>query len=286
MKPEIEKAEGIGFCFGVRRALGILERAAREHGGIEALGAVVHNRQVLQRLAVIGVRIAAGVNDIHGSVVAIGAHGAGPQLEKDLRARGLTVVNTTCPFVLRAQKVAQRLSRTGFLVLIYGDAGHPEVRGILGWADDEGLATLDASTLSGFRPLPRRIGVLAQTTQIPAHFVHFTREVVGTVLGKDSDLRIIDTICHDIRRRQAAAMEVAGRVDLMLVVGDHTSANTNRLAELCAAVTSTRLIETADEIYPGLVEGYRRIGVTGGASTAERTINEVLAKLEAVTGQS
>jgi len=160
------------------------------------------------------------------------------------------------------------------------------VKGILGWAGNAGVATLEVDSVAALSPSPRRLGVLAQTTQIPADFTQFTRGLVGHTLGKDSELRIIDTICHDIRRRQAAATELAGRVDLMLVVGDHTSANTNRLAELCAGTTTTRLIETADEIEPASIRGYHRIGVTGGASTAEQTINEVLAKLEAVIRES
>lgn len=286
MTVEIEKAGEIGFCFGVRRAIDILEKVARERGSVETLGALVHNRQVLQRLAGIGVRVASGIDDIHGDIVVTGAHGIGPRVEEELQARQLTIVNTTCPFVLRAQKVAQRLARSGFLVIIYGDANHPEVKGILGWANDVGLATLDAGSLASFEPLPRRLGVLAQTTQIPDHFTEFTKELLGLVLAKDSELRVIDTICHDIRRRQAAAMDLASRVDLMLVTGDHTSANTNRLAELCSGTTTTRLIETADEIKPAWVQEYRRIGITGGASTAEQTISEVLARLEVYTRKS
>jgi len=283
---EIEKAAEIGFCFGVRRAIDTLERIARERGSVETLGAVVHNRQVLQRLAGIGVRVADSIDDIRGNVVAIGAHGASPRTMEELRARQIRTVNTTCPFVLRAQKVAHRLARQGFVVVIYGDANHPEVEGILGWAGNNGVAMLDAARVAALGPPPRRLGVLAQTTQIPAHFTEFNRELIGIVLGKDSDVRIVDTICHDIRRRQAAAMEMAGRVDLMLVVGDRTSANTNRLVELCATATTTQLIETADEIQAESIRGHRRIGVTGGASTAEQTINEVLAKLEAAGGPS
>jgi 4-hydroxy-3-methylbut-2-enyl diphosphate reductase len=286
MTVEIEKAGEIGFCFGVRRAIDILEKVARERGSVETLGALVHNRQVLQRLAGIGVKVASGIDDIHGNIVVTGAHGIAPRVEKELKARQLTIVNTTCPFVLRAQKVAQRLARSGFLVIIYGDANHPEVKGILGWANDVGLATLDAASLASFETLPRRLGVLAQTTQIADHFTEFTKELLGLVLTKDSEIRVIDTICHDIRRRQAAAMDLASKVDLMLVTGDHTSANTNRLAELCSGTTTTRLIETADEIKPAWVQKYRRIGITGGASTAEQTISEVLARLEVYTGKS
>ena len=282
MALKIEKAAEIGFCFGVRRAIDILERIAGERGGVETLGAVVHNQEVLQRLAKNGIRVAESIDGIQGDTVAVGAHGVSPHLEEEIRARHIHIINTTCPFVYRAQVAARRLAESGFFVIIYGDANHPEVRGILGWANGKGVATLDERVIAEFDHLPRRLGVLSQTTQIPAHFTRFVKKIIDSALAKDSELRIIDTICHDIRRRQVAAIELANRVDLMLVIGDHSSANTNRLAELCATVTKTCLIETAQEIQAPLIEGYHHIGITVGASTAEQTINEVLMKLEAL----
>jgi 4-hydroxy-3-methylbut-2-enyl diphosphate reductase len=277
----IEKAAGMGFCFGVRRAIDILENVAGERGSVETLGPVVHNKQVVQRLADIGVRVARDIDDIQGDIVATGAHGVSPQIEEEIRDRNIDIVNTTyCPFVRRAQLVAARLVKAGFFVVIYGDADHPEVKGILGWAGGKGLATLDEKDVATLTPLPRRIGVLAQTTQIPANFTEFAKKLIDTAFVRDSELRIIDTICHDIRKRQAAALELASKVDLMFVIGDHTSANTNRLAELCSTATETHLVETAEEIQESWLEGHSHIGVTGGASTPEETINEVLTKLE------
>ncbi len=279
----IEKAAGIGFCFGVRRAINILERVARERGGVETLGAVVHNRQVLQRLAEIGVRIASGVEDIQGDTVAIGSHGVSPQLEEEIQARHIDIINTTCPFVHRAQITARRLAVSGFFVIIYGDVDHPEVKGVLGWAKGRGTVTLDERFIASFDNLPRRLGVLSQTTQIPAHFTQFVKRLIDSTLAKDSELRIIDTICHDIRKRQAAALELANRVDLMLVIGGHNSANTNCLAQLCSMATKTYLVETAREIQPSWLQGQCHIGITAGASTAIETIHEVSTKLEAMT---
>jgi len=243
----------------------------------------VHNQQVLQRLAEIGITVANSIDDIQAETVAIGAHGVDPRLEDEIRARYTDIVNTTCPFVHRAQAAARRLARSGFLVIIYGDATHPEVRGILGWANGKGVATLDENFIATLEHLPRRLGILSQTTQIPAHFTQFVKKIIDSTLAKDAELRIIDTICHDIRERQQAALELANRVDLMLVIGSHTSANTNHLAELCATTTKTRLVETAEEIQPSWLQGHHHVGVTGGASTAEETINEVLAKLEALS---
>jgi 4-hydroxy-3-methylbut-2-enyl diphosphate reductase len=277
----IEKADKIGFCFGVKRAIDILEKVARERGGVETLGAVVHNRQVLQKLAELGVSVARNVEDIRGDVVVTSSHGVSPQMEEEIRARHIEIISTTCPFVLRAQVAARRLAKAGFLVVIFGDAEHPEVRGILGWTKGKGIAALDDKFVASLGQIPRRIGILSQTTQVPTQFTAFIRKLIDTAFIRDSEMRLIDTICHDIRERQAAAIELAGQMDMMLVVGGHQSANTNRLAELCSQITKTHLVETAAEIQPSWLEGKRRIGVTAGASTDEQTVNEVLKSLEA-----
>ena len=276
----IEKAGEIGFCFGVRRAIDILEKVTDERGGVETLGALVHNQQVLQELAKIGVRVAKGVDDIQGNTVVVSAHGVSPQVEAEIQARHIEIVDTTCPFVHRLQLAARKLARAGFFVAIYGDSDHPEVKAALGWANNQGVAALDAKFIARLDSIPRRIGILSQTTRIPALFTEFVKSVIDAAFTRDSELRIIDTICHDIRNRQAAALELASRVDLMLVIGDRNSANTNRLAELCSKVTETYLVETAAEIQPSWLEGKPHIGITAGASTSEQTINEAIAKLE------
>jgi len=142
---------------------------------------------------------------------------------------------------------------------------------------------MDEKTVTELRSLPLRLGILSQTTQIPAHFNEFAKGLVDPTLTKDSELRIVDTICHDIRKRQAQALKLASRVGLMLVIGGHNSANTSRLAQLCSEVTRTYLIETAQEIQTPWLKGKGHIGITSGASTAEETINEVISRLELVT---
>jgi len=277
---KIEKTNEIGFCFGVRRAIGILEKAARKHVWMETLGAVVHNQQVLQKLAKIGVRVAESIDEIQGDTVAISAHGVSPQVEKEIRTRHIEIIDTTCPFVHRAQVAAQRLVESGFFVVIYGEVDHPEVKGILGWANGKGIATLDEKPVTELKPIPNHLGVLSQTTQMPAHFTDFVRKLIDSAFTKGSELRIIDTICHDIRKRQEAALELASRVDLMLVIGSRTSANSNHLAELCSKVIKTYLVETAEELQPSWFQGQHHIGITAGTSTAEQTIDEVLTRLE------
>ena len=279
---KIEKADKIGFCFGVKRAIDIVERTARERGGVETLGAVVHNQQVLKRLAELGVRVVKDVDDIHGNTVVISAHGVSPQLVEEIRAKHIDIIDTTCPFVRRAQVTAQKLAESGFFIVIYGDANHGEVKGVLGWAKGRGIATLDEKPITNLDPLPRRLGVLSQTTQIPAHFTGFAKRLIDSAFAKDSELRIIDTICHDIRQRQAAAVRLARKVGLMFVIGGHNSANTKHLAQLCSMITKTYLVETAQEIQPSWLQGQHYLGITAGASTDEQTINEVWMKLEAI----
>jgi 4-hydroxy-3-methylbut-2-en-1-yl diphosphate reductase len=285
-KPVIEKAARTGFCFGVRRAVTLLEKVARERGGVETLGAVVHNQQVLQKLSEIGVKVVNNVEDIEGDTVVTSSHGVSPDLEDKIRARHNEVISTTCHDVRRAQSAAAKLAESDFFVIVYGDADHPEVRGILGWAKDKGIATTDEKVVAALAPLPRRLGILSQTTQVPAHFREFVKKIIDLALTKNSEIHIIDTICHDLRERQAAALELAHRADLMLVVGGRSSANTNRIAELCARVTETHLIETAADIKPAWLRGKKHIGVTSGASTAEDTVDEVMKRLKEMTGKA
>jgi len=284
--PRIEKADKTGFCFGVKQAVNRLEKVARERGGVETLGAVVHNQQVLQKLADIGVSVVNDIDDIKGDMVVTSSHGVSPDLEDSIRARNIDVISTICRSVRRAQMAAKRLADSGFFVIIYGDVNHPEVKGILGWARGQGLATLDEKPVAALDAPPRRLGILSQTTQVPAHFVEFTKKIIDLALTKDSEIHIIDTICHDIRERQAAALELAHRADVMLVVGGRSSANTNRLAELCSRITETHLIETAAEIQPSWINGKDLIGVTAGASTSEESVNEVMKRLEEMSAST
>ncbi len=278
--PEIEKARTTGFCFGVRRAVEMLEQIARERGGVETLGDIVHNRQVVQRLQDLGVKVVRDIDEISGDVVVTTSHGISPQREEEIRARGKEVISTTCPNVQRAQNAARGLAEAGFFVLVYGDAGHPEVKGILGFAGKSSLATTSIDEVKSLRPMPQNIGMLAQTTQVPDHFAGFAKAVIDLALRKNSEIRVIDTICHDLRQRQPDALEVAQRSDLMLVVGGRSSANTTRLAELCSGVTETHHIETAADIDPAWLEGKKHIGVTSGASTSDETVEEVIQMLE------
>ncbi len=281
---KIKRTERIGFCFGVKRALEILEKEARDSGGAETLGEIVHNDQVLRELAGQGVRVAHTVDEIKGNSVVLGAHGVTPKIIDEIKARQIRIVNTTCPYVHRAQLAAKRLAESGFFVIVYGDANHAEVKGILGWANGKGIATTDYKTISSLKKIPRRVGILSQTTMIHDKFIEFIKNVLDVVYIKDSEIRIVDTICHDIRDRQASALKLANETDIMLVIGGRESANTSHLAELCATAVKTYKIETAKELKPEWFKGKRKIGITAGASTAPGTIDEIVKKLGKISG--
>lgn len=286
MHPEIIQAESLGFCMGVRRAIDRITEVALSRGGVETLGALVHNQQVLNKLAGIGVDIVDDASHIKGDTVVISAHGVSPRVMDDLKSRGLDIIDTTCPFVKRAQMAARKLAEAGFYTLVYGDGSHPEVKGILGWAQDNGMATQQAADLKRLEAVPLRLGVVSQTTQIPSAFRAFTKEVIDLALVKDAEIRIVDTLCHDIRRRQADALVMARSADLVLVIGGRSSANTRHLFDLCSTVTETHLIETAADIDPGWLAGKMRIGVTAGASTDDETIAQVNTRLESLVRAS
>jgi 4-hydroxy-3-methylbut-2-enyl diphosphate reductase len=201
-----------------------------------------------------------------------------------LTERGFTIIDTTCPNVGRAQHIAAEMARDGFTIVIFGDSAHTEVRGLLGWAGDRGIATLDASALESSRtpPVPAGVGIISQTTQRVEEFTAFAQRVCATVLAVSQEVRIVNTLCDATLRRQSAAADLARTVDAMVVIGGHASANTQRLAETCATIVETYLVETADEIEEALLRGKKRIGLTAGASTPDSSIREVESRLRAL----
>jgi 4-hydroxy-3-methylbut-2-enyl diphosphate reductase len=279
---EIIRARDMGFCFGVRRAVEMVEEAAQRIGPLTTLGSTVHNRQVVQRLREKGIDVVAGLDEVSGRPVAVTAHGVGPHVKEALEQLGVPVVDTTCPIVTRSQQWAKRLAEEGFAVIVFGDPEHKEVRGVLGWAGGHGIAIADEADLDRLPDdLPSRIGVLSQTTHTEASFAAFVRHLFETRMERISELRVINTLCNATTSQQAAAQELARQVDLMIVIGGRDSANTRHLAEVCREEgVDTFHIETADEIDPAWLEGRERVGVTAGASTPDFAVDEAIARLE------
>lgn len=283
---EVVRARKLGFCFGVRRAVEMVERLGRKEGLVETLGTIVHNPQVVERLAGQGIRVAETLDEARGRVVAITAHGVGPQVEEEIRRRGFRLIDATCPMVKKVHLVARELAEADFDVLIFGDPDHQEVQGVLGWAGQRALATTQWPPPGGHKLAWRRIALLSQTTQPLAAYRQFVQKVLDSHLGRAREVRILNTICGVTDEQRKAAQELAGGVDLMLVVGGGTSANTRHLAEASAATgVETHHIETAAEIEPAWLQGKKRVGVTAGTSTPDWVVEEVVAALEAAGGE-
>ncbi|MDP2726965.1 MAG: 4-hydroxy-3-methylbut-2-enyl diphosphate reductase [Dehalococcoidia bacterium] len=271
-----------GFCAGVRRAIEMMERFAREEGPIETLGAIVHNPQIVEGLAAGGVTVANSLEEIRGKTAAITAHGMGPQVEEEAKRRGLRLVDATCPIVKKVHLTARDLAKAGYDIIIFGDPKHQEVRGIADWAGERVLATQEWPPPPGHGLSFRKIALLSQTTQGEEDYRCFISKVLESSLGRAREVRIVNTICGVTDAQKGAARELSANVDLMLVVGGHSSANTRHLAETCARTgVETHHIETAAELDPAWLAGKEKVGVTAGTSTPDWVIEEVVAALEA-----
>jgi len=275
-------ANVLGFCGGVRRAVRMIETELDEYGPLYTLGAIVHNSHVVADLAARGASLVDGIDAVPADgTVAITAHGAGEEVYTEITRRGLRLVDTTCPIVRHAQERAAGLVEEGFFVVLYGEASHPEVKGILSWTRGQGMATEspDIQIPTG----KKGIAIIAQTTKSPARFAEFAQAIAGRFAGKVPEIRIVDTTCPETGRRYQAAEELASSVDVIFVVGSRSSANTRRLAETCrASGLPTHHIESADEIEAVWLNEGDRFGVTAGASTPDGVIEAVVQRLREI----
>jgi 4-hydroxy-3-methylbut-2-enyl diphosphate reductase len=289
---EIEVAREIGLCFGVRRAITLLTEAASKYGKVEILGPVAHNQRLVQQLDKAGVKMVANLEDVRGEVIAIPTHGVGPDVLSKLEAPKLNIIDVTCPIVKRAQSAATKLARADFTVIIFGEAEHSEVKGLLGWTGGKGMAALSVNQIAGQANviaseakqslLSSRLGIISQTTQNKTSFTNFVNQVITTFIPKTSEISIINTLCQAIQTRLEAAIKLAQKSQLIIVIGGRNSANTKRLAEACSAIVETHPVETAEEIQKSWLTGKHHIGITAGASTPDEAIQEVIAKLNSL----
>ena len=276
---EIRLAREMGFCFGVKRAVNLVERTALQKGPLSALGALVHNQQVVDRLRGKGVNVVHGLDAVEGDTVVIATHGVPRSVVEEAKQRGLTVVDATCPYVRVIQEKARRLGEAGFQVIMLGDQGHTEVVGVVGWTDGKAYVVGGIEDLDKL-PKAKKIGVVAQTTQSVQALERIVTHLVATRLPTTVELVVHNTICNATSLRQSAALELVKAVQVMIVVGGKNSANTLRLAELCReAGTPTYHVEGAAELEPSWFDGCEVVGVTAGASTPDWVIGEVVQAL-------
>lgn len=272
MKRVVQVADQAGYCFGVRRALDMAnEYLSKGEKKVYSLGPVIHNPKVVEDFRRRGMIPIDSIEEIDKGVLIIRSHGVEKELLTKALKKGLEVIDATCPFVKNAQRIAEKLSREGYQLIIVGERSHPEVRGILSYSDRDPLVVKNAGELQG-KNIGPKVGVLAQTTKPKESFA----EVVKTILYSAHECRAYNTICNATLARQSAAVELAGTVEAMFVVGGKNSANTRRLAELCeAAGCPTYYIESPDEIVPDMLHGKKRIGITAGASTPRSQVDAV-----------
>ena len=279
----IHRASDMGFCFGVRRAVDMMQEAAANGTRVTTLGQVVHNPQVVAQLEESGITVKEdrSADDVDTDVVAITAHGVGETVVRDIEERGLTVIDTTCQFVSRSQRAARNLAERGFTVVIFGDPTHPEVKGVLGWCRGRGIVIQNESLDDLPDYLPAKIGVISQTTHTPARFAAFVSNLMLARIDQITEIRVVNVLCNATTSQQAATRDLAQDVDLMIVVGGHNSANTRHLAELSRAnEIETHHVETASELRPDWFDGHEDIGVTAGASTPDFSIDAVVRQIE------
>jgi 4-hydroxy-3-methylbut-2-enyl diphosphate reductase len=268
----ISMVEGVGFCFGVKRAIKMASDAAQNgKNKVYTLGPLIHNPQVVEALRKKGVEVAENLNKIKRGTIIIRSHGVHPKVISQAKKKGLKIVDATCPFVKTAQSKAKSLQDQNYQVIVVGEADHPEVKGIVGYSRDKALVLNHRMKNYNFSKF-RKLGVVAQTTLNLSTF----KKAVDRLLETSKEIKIYNTICSATATTQSKSLKLAREVSLMLVVGGRNSANTSRLARLCQeAGTKTYHVETAEELNKSWFKGVKRVGITAGSSTPEWIIQEV-----------
>lgn len=274
---EVWMARHSGFCYGVRRAVELAAAAPGQTGApVLTLGPLIHNPQMIARLKEQGIDVTDSLAVPPGSTVVIRSHGVGPQIYREAETLGIKLLDATCPHVKKAQSAARAFAEEGRQVIVAGERNHPEVQSILAWAGPDAVAVETAADVAGLA-LERTVGLVSQTTLERA----VLEGIESALRERGTDLRVNPTICSATQERQQAAVELAGKVEAMVVVGGRNSANTRHLAEVCRkAGVPAYPVEVASEIDPAWFKGVRRVGITAGASTPDWIIEEVKQRME------
>jgi len=281
---EVIIAEHAGFCFGVKRAVKMaFDASENKTQSVHTLGPLIHNPQVVERLAREGVSKADSLSEIHDGIVILRSHGvASPQIAIDAKSKGLAVIDATCPFVTNAQRYAKLLVDEGYLVIMVGDKHHPETLSVVGHAGGDILVTEDFEEIQKWLNRfanKKRVGIISQTTQT---FEKFS-DVVSMCLKLCEEVKVFNTICYATEERQDEAEKIAKEVQSMVVVGGKNSANTTHLADICRQKgIPVYHIETVREIDNLWFDGIQKTGVTAGASTPDWIIREVVEHLQLI----
>ena len=270
----IHLAASAGFCFGVARAIDIAKQTAGER---KILGDLVHNPLVVQQLADAGAPVVQSLDHVSSGKIVITAHGIPDSTIATAKAKGLDVVNTTCPLVGTVYHFARKFEAEGYDVVIVGNPNHVEVKGIAGNVRHATIVQTEAEVqqLRG-----KRVGVVSQTTNEPAYFKRMV-EAINAVAG---EMVWQDTICFPTKDRQRAAIALAQKVAVMIVIGGRKSANTKHLHEICGRHTVSHWIEFPEELKPEWFTGKVEIGVAAGASTPQELIDQTIKRIREIAG--
>lgn len=276
---EIIVAKHMGFCGGVKRAVDMAAGAATNaQGSVFTWGPLIHNPQVVNRLQSGGVRVAETLEELNGETFVVSAYGVEHDVLDAARARGMRIVDATCPVVIRAHSLAFKLVEEGYQLIVVGDHGHPEMvtlKEVLG----ERVTIVHTRDEAAQVKLRGRIAVMSQTTQSQENF----RQIVGDLSLRIKELRVVNTLCPAITVRQEEAEKLVDEVDALVIIGGHHSSNTTRLAEIGRThALPTYHVEVAEEIDPTWFAEVKTVGVMSGASTPEWIISDIIARLKEI----
>ena len=275
----VELAKTAGFCFGVKRAVDTVYQQIEQYRGekIFTYGPIIHNEEVIKDLRSHGVEVLNDEEELKtadADVVVIRSHGVAKYIYDILKERGITCVDATCPFVKKIHKIVAEKSAEGSYIVIVGNGEHPEVQGIRGWAGEQVTVVQTPEDAERFE-LPdkdQKVCIVAQTTFNYNKF----KELVEIISKKRYDIVVLNTICNATKERQTEARQIAARVDAMVVIGDKRSSNTQKLFEICKEeCLNTYYIQTLDDLDINQLRSVESVGITAGASTPNKIIEEV-----------
>ena len=280
---EVILANTAGFCFGVQKAIDMVyDEANSSDNDIYTYGPIIHNEEVVSDLESKGVRAInfdeKKLNDLSGCTVVIRSHGVGKKIYDSLESRNCDVLDATCPFVKKIHNIVKEESEKGKTIIIVGSEYHPEVEGIKGWVNGDAYivdSEEDARAINLDDNTP--VCIVSQTTYNAEKFAKLV-EIIGE---KGYDNNVVNTICNATNERQTEAKKIAKAVDAMIVIGGKNSSNTQKLYDICKSeCNNTFYIQTAKDLDFEQLKRYKKIGITAGASTPKKIIEEVHAECQ------
>ena len=277
-------AESAGFCFGVKRAVEIVENQIKETAGkpIYTYGPIIHNEIVVSEFEANGVKVLeedVPLDTVEPGIVIIRSHGVARKVIQELQENGFEIVDATCPFVLKIHKLVQEFDEKGYRIVIVGNESHPEVCGIIGWIPSGEYVCISSAEEFEALNLPKDkiIGIVSQTTFNYDKF----QEIVEIISQKGYDICAKNTICSATEERQKEAVRISKNSEAMIVIGGKSSSNSRKLFEICQEnCKNTYFIQTKDDLDLSVLQSIDDVGITAGASTPKKIIEEVQEKCQ------